>query len=133
MRFLDASLFVYLLTASGDLHRRARRLFLESIELGACTDALAIDEFVWVCKRKYGVSLQASLRAVREVILPIVTLLDIGEAELLEALNALERGLLDRPSDAIHYGVMRVNGVSEIVTEDEDFEGVPGIRRVWLD
>ena len=132
MRFLDASLFIYLLTADGDLYREVRKLFLDSVRLGACTDALAIDEFIWVCKRKYGVPLHASTRTVRDVILPAVELLEISEAELLEALSALEKGLLDKPSDAIHYGVMKAHGVNEIVTEDRDFESLPGVRRIWL-
>lgn len=132
MRFLDASLFIYLLTADGDLYSEVRELFLDSVRRGACTDALAIDEFMWVCRRRYGVPLAISMRAVRDVILPTVELLEIGEAELLEALSALERDLLDKPSDAIHYGVMRTHGVSEIVTEDRDFERLPGVTRIWL-
>jgi predicted nucleic acid-binding protein len=37
-----------------------------------------------------------------------------------------------RPSDAIHIGAMRSNGIKLIVSEDEDFDKVEGVKRIWI-
>jgi hypothetical protein len=37
-----------------------------------------------------------------------------------------------KPSDALHLGVMRSNGINLIISEDEDFDKVKGVKRIWI-
>jgi len=38
-----------------------------------------------------------------------------------------------KPSDVIHLATMDKAGIALIASEDEDFDAVPGVKRVWLD
>ncbi|MEM2494139.1 MAG: type II toxin-antitoxin system VapC family toxin [Nitrososphaerota archaeon] len=37
-----------------------------------------------------------------------------------------------KPSDAIHLATMEKVGIKNIVTEDEDFDKVKEVKRIWL-
>jgi len=38
-----------------------------------------------------------------------------------------------KPSDAIHIASMGKSGAKHIVSEDEEFDKIPWIKRIWLD
>ncbi|MEM1574817.1 MAG: type II toxin-antitoxin system VapC family toxin, partial [Nitrososphaerota archaeon] len=47
----------------------------------------------------------------------------------------IEKFLLNynlKPSDAIHLATMEKVGIKNIVTEDEDFDKVKEVKRIWL-
>jgi predicted nucleic acid-binding protein len=37
-----------------------------------------------------------------------------------------------KPSDAIHLATMEKAGISNIVSEDREFDRVKGIKRIWV-
>ncbi|MGC9104435.1 MAG: type II toxin-antitoxin system VapC family toxin [Candidatus Methanodesulfokora sp.] len=130
--FLDAPLLIYLNTVGS---REARTLYenfyLRVLEkYRVYTDVLVLDELIYVSRKKYGIPYELSIEFVESTVLPYVTLVDVGEEEYNHAVEAMKEGL--RPSDAIHIGAMRSNGVELIVSEDSDFDRVKGIKRIWI-
>ncbi len=131
--FVDANLLIYLNTVAEPSERMLYddyyvKLVMES---RAYTDALVIDELLFISRRKYNVPYEVTLELIESVVKPYVTILPIGEEELDQALNVIRRYGL-KPSDAIHVGVMRVNGLDVIVSEDRKFDGIEGVRRIWM-
>ena len=37
-----------------------------------------------------------------------------------------------KPSDALHIAVMKLNGITKIVSEDRELDKIEGIERIWL-
>jgi len=131
--FIDANLLIYLNTVA----ELASRVAYEDFYLGlltrykAYTDALVLDELIYVSRRRYGVPYDLTLEFIESIVKPYVAMLPVGEEAFDEAARVIrEHGL--KPSDAIHAGVMRTNGIELIASEDRDFEKVEGLKRIWL-
>lgn len=131
--FIDANLLVYLNTVT----ELASRVMYEDFYLRlltrykAYTDVLVLDELIYVSHRRYGVPYDVTLEFVESIVRPYVAMLPIGEEEFDQAVRVIrEYGL--KPSDAIHVGVMRANGIELVASEDRDFERVGGLKRVWM-
>ena len=88
-----------------------------------------LDEAIYVSWRKYGVPFRHTVQLLDEVVLPYTGVLSLGYEEYARARELL--GLL-KPSDALHVAAMLNNGVRVIASEDEDFDRVEGIRRLWV-
>lgn len=124
--FLDANFIVYLNLGE----QRVWAFYRELVDKYAlCTDPLVLDETIYVSKKKYGVKYGDTVDFLREIILPYVRVLPVGFEELVGALGFV--GELD-PSDALHIAVMSRNNESTIVSEDERFDKLGTIRRVWV-
>jgi hypothetical protein len=96
------------------------------------TNMLVVDETLYLSRRKYGVPCHITLDFFKKIVLPYAEVVAIEEEDLLPA----ERYLLKydlKLSDALHLATMEKAGVNRIVTEDSDFDGVEGVRRIWLD
>ena len=129
--FIDANFLIYLNTLTDP---EARRNFEEAyVELVRdhilYTDALVLDEVLWVSRRKYGVPFDVTSDFIRSLLLPFVELIPLGEDEVLGSLSLLDRGL--KPSDALHLAAMRGRGIDHIVSEDAELDRVPWVGRVW--
>lgn len=130
--FIDAPLLIYLNTLESREVRSAFEDFYLKIltNYRAYIDVLVLDELIYISRRKYGVPYELSIEFVDSVVLPYVTLIEVGEEEYNYAVEAMREGF--KPSDAIHIGAMRSNGIEMIVSEDEDFDGADGIKRIWM-
>jgi len=83
-------------------------------------------------KSRHAVRYAVTMRFLRQACLPCTEVIPIAE----EDLQATERFLTEydiKPSDAIHLATMEKAGIALIASEDEDFDAVRGIRRIWLD
>ncbi len=124
MIFLDANLLVYLNVGV----RSVAEFFEELVESHSlCTDVLVLDETIYVSWRKYGIPFEHTARFLDEIVIPHARILTLGyEDRAKELFNVL------KPSDALHVAAMLNNGVHVIASEDEDFERVKEVRRVWV-
>ena len=130
--FVDAPLLIYLNTVLGEERLAYEDFFIELVsERKLYTDPLVLDELIYVSKKKYGVSYNLTLEFIDSVVLPYVTLLKLGEDEYLASKEFLSRYNL-KPSDALHLGVMKVNGIEVIVSEDKEFDKVGEVERLWM-
>jgi len=129
--FLDSNFLVYMNAMTEDHREGVDRLFRKLLGESLFTNMLVIDESLYVSKR-YGVPYNVTLDFLREIVLPYVEVIPIGEQDM----KPLEKYLLKydlKPSDAIHLATMEKTGANYIVTEDEDFDRVKEVRRIWLE
>jgi predicted nucleic acid-binding protein len=127
--FIDANLLIYLNVGSTE----------EILDLWTTiltrhkpyTNPLVLDETIWVSQRKYNVDYKDTIEFIDQEILPYTKILPIGEEEYAIATRTiLEYDL--KPSDAIHIATMTTNKITLIASEDNDFDKIPGITRIWI-
>ena len=96
----------------------------------ASTSLLTLDEVMWVIIRNKKREL---LRETIEDIYAIqnLSVLNVAGSTALDALDYIEKDEL-KPRDAFHVAIMKSNGINEIVTDDQDFDHVKGIKRTKL-
>ncbi|WP_297466311.1 type II toxin-antitoxin system VapC family toxin [Thermococcus sp.] len=130
--FLDANLFVYLLTKTPGEDRKIVEFYAELVENHSLyTSPPVLDETIHVAKRKYRVPYRTSIEFIDEKILPYVEVLPLTVFDYLTAREIILKYKL-RPSDALHIAVIQNNGLQAIVSEDEDFNRLP-LKRLWLE
>lgn len=127
--FIDASLIVYLNTPSSDFDARVVDFYKSLLKEELYTDVLALDEAIYVSKKKYGIAYEDTFELLENGVLPHVDVLPVGELEFFKAkVYMLKHGL--KPSDALHLAVIENHGLQAIATEDRHFDGI--IKRIWL-
>ncbi|MHA1593910.1 MAG: type II toxin-antitoxin system VapC family toxin [Candidatus Baldrarchaeia archaeon] len=131
--FLDANLIIYLNTVREEGARRVYEdFFMDVLERYVLfTDALVLDEVLYISKKKYGVPYEVTMELLDDVVLPFVRILPIGDEEFKVMRVVIEKYGL-KPSDALHIAVCRRNNIEIIISEDTDFDGIENVRRVWI-
>jgi predicted nucleic acid-binding protein len=128
--FLDSCFLIYLNAMVDDERRLIEELFRRLLEEQLFTNMLVVDEVLYI-SRKYGVSYETTLDFLKNTVLPYAEVLPVEE----EDLKPVEKYLLKyglKPSDAIHLATMEKAGISNIVSEDREFDRVKGIKRIWV-
>ena len=122
--FIDTNVFLY--GAENDaVGARARTAFLIAREKGACISPLIIDEIVWAL-RKQETKQEAIVYSLRRE--TKVKSHPIHATAGFEAFDLMRKHNL-KPRDALHVAVMLANKETEILSNDPDFDHVPGITR----
>jgi len=131
--FIDANLFIYLNCMREEENRRPYEDLYYNILRAhiAFTDLLVLDEVIWISRKKYGVPYGVTLNFIRNAILPYVNILPIDSMIIDSFLEILVKYNL-KPSDAIHVAVMLMHNIPMIVSEDDDFDSIVEIKRIWL-
>lgn len=131
MIYLDANFFVICNFDQTIKGENARKI-LSKIIAGkkAITSSLALDEVMWVIIKN------KKIEALRETIEDIYATLNLTVKEVashipLEALDVIEKYDL-KPRDAFHVAIMKNLGVTEIVSDDLDFDEVEWIKRIKI-
>ncbi len=129
--FLDANFLIYLNAAEDPETREAVEDYYLSLvaDHELFTDALVLNELLWISNKKYRVPYEMTVEFIRSVLLPFMDLIPLGNDELMESLAILRYGV--PPSDALHLAAMKRKGLTHIVSEDEELERVPWVTRVW--
>ena len=125
--YLDSNIFVYASVNNEQLGQKARRL-LQAMRTGTLqgiTSCLTFDEVIWVLKKM----MPEQLAAAGEQILDLhVKFLSVDKPLLHSMLFLIEEYAL-QPRDALHLATMQSQKVSIIISEDKDFDKIPGIER----
>ena len=131
--FIDANLLIYLNTLRTSLWRKIyENFYLELLsKYKAYTDVLVLDELIYVSRRKYNVPYEVTLDFIESIVLPFVEVLSLGEDEYRKAAELLKSYNV-KPSDALHVAAMFLNNITRVASEDEEFEKIEGITRVWI-
>ena len=132
MLYLDANFFIFALLDTTQKGLRAREIH-RSIAKGkekALTSPLAIDEVMWVLVKAGKRHL---LRAAFEDVYttPNLNVAAISPTTPLTALSLIEQYDL-KPRDAFHAAAMKENKLTQIVTDDKDFDRVERIKRTQI-
>jgi predicted nucleic acid-binding protein len=135
VRFLDTNLLLRFLTGDDPEKAKAVLSLLQRVRAGEeelMTSETVVAEVFYVLTRE-----KSRYRVPREEVidrlLPILTMEGVNMVAKLALLDALEvfrtyEGL--DFEDAMAVGLMRAHGIGEILSYDEDFDDVEGIKRV---
>ena len=127
--YLDANFFIFANFDNGQKGNGARKIHAQIVAgKPAVTSVLTIDELMWVMIKNGKKEL---IRQVIEEIYSIPALM-VKEVPALTALTAIDfmekYGL--KPRDAFHAAIMKSLGLTEIVTDDSDFDRIEWIKRI---
>jgi len=130
--FIDASLIIYLnVRLPGHEARLVEEFWLDLLlNHTLYTNILALDEAIYVSKRKYDISYTDTIEFIDKAIIPYVNILSIGVNEYIKAKEIMKKYKV-KPSDAIHVATIINNGLQGIASEDKDFDKI-GIKRLWI-
>lgn len=133
MAYVDTNVFVYPLIYAQTLEetKLATKILHKIAEGGisAQTSSLTWDELVWTVRRFKGAE-TAQLEGRRLLHFPNLKLLSVdGVLQLAQVL--LEKYNLG-PRDAIHIACALKNGITEIISDDKEFDKVKEIKRIGL-
>ena len=129
--FLDSSFLIYLNATTGEGRKPVEELFGKLLGEDLFTNALVIDEVLYISRRKYEVPYQLTMEFVRTILLPYAEIIPIDETDLRPMEEHMLRYDL-KPSDSIHLATMEKVGIKSIVSEDEGFDKVRGVERIWI-
>jgi predicted nucleic acid-binding protein len=128
--YLDANFFVFGVTGTD---ARAQRILalLDQVEKGktAFASALVVDEVIWALRRN-----KQDWDFIQQVVEDIYNTVNLEVCDVpgdlpLDALRVMDEHRL-KPRDALHVALMKRYGITEIASDDSDFDRVPGIKRI---
>ena len=131
MRFVDANVFIYVLTKSPKEDYEISKRILERIENGeeAITNTAVIQEVIdWLEYNNRREEVKKFLTAINSYI--TMRKDRISWEEMLDAVIDMEKYNLDFV-DALILQTMKRNGIKEIYTNDKDFDRIDWVKRVW--
>jgi hypothetical protein len=129
--FLDSNLLIYLNTLTGDERESLHAFFRKLLDENLFTNMLIVDETLYISKRKFRVPYEVTLEFLKSIVLPYTKIIPIGE----EDLNSMKKYLVKydlKPSDSIHLATMEKASVTHIASEDEGYDKVEEVKRMWL-
>jgi predicted nucleic acid-binding protein len=136
MKYVDANVFIY--PVIYDENRIVEANVSKSIllkivngEIKACTSYLTWDEIVYVISRVSGQD-NGKQAGSNFLLFPNLRILGVDEEIIKYAQGLIEKYDLN-PRDAIHAASAIQNGVSEIITNDNDFDAVNELKRLRLE
>lgn len=127
--FLDTNVFLYAIGAPSP-HRDACRAVLAEVEarrMAATTSTEVLQEVLFVLTRK-GRRPEA-LVATRSILAALDEVLPVTTADLERAIQCLAADVRCGVRDAIHAATALNNGIIDIVSVDDDFDRIAGVRR----
>jgi predicted nucleic acid-binding protein len=125
---LDSNVFIYAALGNSELGENSVKLLSKSGSRQFYTSFLTLDEVVFVVRKNRDL---ASAVEIGKAMLEMdgLNFVDVNYRVAQNALQATEKyGLL--PRDAIHFASMQEYSLKEIVSEDADFDKLPGIKRL---
>ena len=131
--FIDANFLIYLNTLRDRDALSLFENFFEELlaEYVLFTDILVLDEVLYVSRSKYKVPYPITIKLLNKLIPKYISLTPLTLKEYVKAVEVIERYDL-KPSDAIHAATCMVNNIKYIVSEDQEFDKVEGIKRLWI-
>ncbi len=131
MRFVDANVFIFLLTgrprASFEVSRKIMQRILDGEE--AITSTAVLQEVVdWLEYNDRRDQVKTFLTAVNSY--PSLRKESASWSDMISALDRMESHKIDYV-DALSVQIMQRSGVSEIYSNDKDFDRVETVSRIW--
>ncbi len=128
--FIDTNFFIYMNTPTKYLD-----IFIEHYEEvlsnnRAFTNVIVLDELIYISRKKYSIPVEATLEFIDSMILPFTSILPLEENDYHVMKDMLN--YCPKPSDALIASSMKRASVTDLLSEDKDFDKIPGINRRWL-
>jgi uncharacterized protein len=131
MRFVDANVFIYEIVQSPEKDFRIADNILERIEKGeeAATSLAVIQEVIdWLQYNKRRQEVESFLLAINSYI----SLTKLSGSwnnfvSAIECMNNKQTGFVD----SLNLQIMIENKISEIYSNDKDFDRIDWVKRIW--
>lgn len=132
MIYLDANIFLYVLTGNPQQSSSCLSILKQVTEgtLDGCTSYLTWDEVLYALMREIG-RINAIEESRKFLTMPHLSFIDVDYSIISKAQELIEMYKVD-PRDAIHAATAILNGCTEIVSDDKDFDVVKELKRVRL-
>jgi predicted nucleic acid-binding protein len=91
---------------------------------------VVVDEVLWILTRKYRVPL-GEVFELMDQLMPLLKVVPIDYADY----DVLRKAMVNyglKPSDALHIASMNKAGIKHIVSEDNEFDKIPWVKRIWI-
>ncbi len=133
--YLDTNVFVYPVIYEESVSKKAQKakevlLRVATKEMEGFTATITWDEIVWVTKRFLG-ERDALEQGKKFLTFPNLNLVAIDSSVIMNAQKIMESYGL-KPRDAIHASVALVSGQKTVISDDQDFDKVKGLRRTRI-
>lgn len=131
--FIDTNVPMYAAGATHRLRASAQQVIrtVAAGELDAVTDAEVLQEILYryffIREREKGFQVFDGFRRVM-----LGRIFPIADDDVQRARELAETYAVLGPRDLIHLAVMERSGTAEIITADQAFDGIGGIRRIDL-
>ena len=129
--FIDTNFFIYMNTPTKNIDRFIEHDEYELSNNRTFTNVIVLDELIYISKKKYSIPVEVTLEFIDSMIIPFTSILPLDENDYY-LLKELIR-YCPKPSDALIVSSMKRASITYLLSEDNDFDGVPGINRRWLD
>jgi predicted nucleic acid-binding protein len=132
MIYIDATVFLYALLDNEEIGNRARALIenIQNDKFSAATSTLTFDEVSWIVRKNRNFE-EAMISSKNLLELPNLTFIEVDEKILWKTYELMNKYQL-RPRDAIHAACAITNGISVIISEDDDFDKIKEMERKGL-
>lgn len=128
--FIDTNFFIYLNTPVKNLDSFIDYYEKELSNNRTFTNLIVLDELIYISGNKYSIPTEVTLEFIDSMILPFTSILPLEEGDYLIMKDILK--YCRKPSDALIASSMKRASITELISEDKDFDRVPGINRKWL-
>ena len=132
MVYLDTIVFLYpvIYQEEDPKARRAKHILLQIArgDIEGCTATLSWDELVWVTRKVLG-ERDAIEQGRKFLAFPNLKLVAVDSTIIMGAQKIIENFGL-KPRDALHASAALESGQSVIMSDDDDFDAVKGLKRV---
>ena len=129
--FIDTNFFIYMNTPGKFLDRFIGYYEDELSNNRIFTNIIVLDELVYVSKKKYSIPVEVTLEFIDSMIIPFTSILPLEENDYHVMKDMIN--YCPKPSDALIASSMKRSSIAELLSEDNDFDKVPGISRRWVD
>ena len=132
MKFLDANVFLFARLDTGPRGEAARDLLrrISGANPAAC-NAVVLNEVFWNLRKPLGRN-EALQRSRQLATMPGLVVLPLRDREWIRALDLMAKHEKLKPNDALHAATALEDGIDTIVSTDDDFDGIAGLRRQSL-
>jgi len=131
--FIDSPLLIYLNTITDFRSRVLYENFYSEVltKYKLYMDVVVLDEVLYISRKKYNIPYDVTIDFIQTIVLPYVTVVELGIDEYEYALKIMKEYSL-KPSDALHVGVMMSSNIALAVSGDRELSKVPLVKRVWI-
>ncbi len=128
--FIDANFFIYMNTPIKNIDSFIDYYEKELTSNRTFTNLIVLDELIYISRKKYGIPNNVTLEFIDSMILPFTSILPLEESDYLIMKETLK--YCPKPSDALIVASMKRASITDLLSEDSDFDKVPAISRRWL-
>ena len=119
-------------TQSGEKERsRLEDFYAGLLKEDLFTNLLVLEETIYLSMSKYHIPYELTFDLLKRVIIPYVSIIPIEEEDWALVERYLSKYNV-KPSDAVHLAVMEKEGITNIASEDAEFDKVRDIKRIWI-